>query len=327
MRRIQFSVFFAAFLFSATSFGSNASLTYKGKRLEASKLSNSDRQKIYDIELEHYKRMTMALEEAGLNLYFEEKAKGSKKSVEQVREAELKAKEPTEAEVKKFYESNKSRIPYPYKKVKPQIKQWVAQTKVAETKEALVNKLKKQGAIRISLKEPVAPKFDIETRSFQAKGNLKSKVEVVEFADYQCPHCKHAFESVQSVMKKYGKKVKLVFVDYPINSSGISKKVAEGAYCASEQGKYWEYHALAFNKQSTLSMDSPIKLAKELKLSKGKFSACLKNPATAKYVEKGKNLGESLGITGTPTFYINGQKYSGGLEPQDLSAAFEKALR
>jgi protein-disulfide isomerase len=65
-------------------------------------------------------------------------------------------------------------------------------------------------------------------------------VTIVEFADYQCPHCKIAAESLKKVTEKFKGKVRLVFMDYPINPSGISRAVAEASHCALEQGKFWE---------------------------------------------------------------------------------------
>ncbi len=324
---MKYIVLMTFFVISFSAHGQSALIKFRGKSMSEKSLSNKDRQSIYDAKLEHYRKMTQVVEEAALTLYFKEKADKSKKTVGQVREAELKSKNPTDAEVKKFYEQNKARIPYPYEKVKDQIRQWVMQNNQVESRSRLVEKLKEKGVFSVALKEPTAPVFKIDTKGFQNKGNAASKVTVVEFADYQCPHCKHASETVSRLMKTYSKKINLVFVDFPINPSGVSRVVAEGAFCASQQNKYWQYHELAFKEQKGLTKDSPLSMAKKLSLDIKKFSACLKSPIAAQYVEKGKKLGENLGVSGTPSFYINGRRFAGSHDGQALQKAVDQALK
>ena len=128
----------------------------------------------------------------------------------------------------------------------------------------MIEKIKKETSFEFLLKKPIAPVVNINIDGFPMTGNKKSEVTVVEFADYQCPHCKHAYEIMKKLKKDHKDKFKLVFIDFPINRSGISRKVAEGAYCAMQQGKFWEYHGAAFDAQSSLNNDSAKSLAEGL---------------------------------------------------------------
>ena len=122
---------------------------------------------------------------------------------------------------------------------------------------ALLVQLKQAGKFRYLMEQPEAPVVAIRSQGFPSKGQKGAPIKIVEFADYQCPHCQVAAENLKSVIKQFPKKVEFTFIDFPINRSGISTKVAEGGVCASEQGKFWEYHYLAFDKQAELEKPLP----------------------------------------------------------------------
>jgi protein-disulfide isomerase len=300
---------------------------FKGKAYKTSDLSPALQQAMFDVEKEHYDRMNQIADNAILDIYLNEEAAKQKKTREQI-EAELFAvPTPSDADVKTWYEANKARVPYPLEKIQDEVKKLLTEQKAQEKKMALLTSVKQAGKSSLSVKEPVSPIAKIATDGRPAKGNPNAKVVLVEFADYQCPHCKAAEPGVRSVMTKYQDKAKLVFMDFPINPSGISKTVAEGSFCALEQNKYWEYHVMAYDKQDTLTNDSPMALAKELKLDEAAFKTCLGSERPKKFVEEAKNEGKRLGIGGTPTFFLNGKKLNGGHGEEQLTEAIEKALK
>ena len=171
-----------------------------------------------------------------------------------------------------------------------------------------MEKLKKKGEFAFFLSELESPVFSIQTDSFPSKGKENAKITLVEFADYQCPHCKEASNVVKRILDQYKDKMKFVFIDFPINHSGISTKVSEGAYCANVQNKFWDYHYAAFSKQEELNNDSPLELAKSLGLDIAKFTACYNSQGTRDKISGAKKIGEKVGIRGTPSFFLNGKK-------------------
>jgi protein-disulfide isomerase len=321
-----FGLFFA--VAGSTAFANDVLMQYDGRNISYGDLSPAAQQNLYDLEYRYYSSRKSTLEnEVLLDLYFDEQAKKTGKAASALREAELKVADPTEKDAKAFYEKNKDRIPYPYDKVKDEIKSLVQREMQENKRSALVEKIKSQKKVKMMAAEPVAPKVKLEVAGFPAKGKSGAKVQIVEFADYQCPHCKHASSVLKKVIDQMKDKVEFVYVDYPINPSGISKLVAKGSHCAGQQGKYWEFHYMAFDKQSTLSTSSSEQFAKDLKLDEKKFKECFDGKDAEQLVERGRKEGERVGVAGTPTIFINGRKANVGHDEAALKAEIEKELK
>ena len=138
-------------------------------------------------------------------------------------------------------------------------------------------------------------------------GAKDARVVIVEFSDYACPHCaKFALEVEKKIIENYRDAVKLVFRDFPVHGE-ISYKAAEAANCAREQGKFWEYHYLLFERQNEWYNNASkfLSYAGELGLDLEKFRACLDLEKYREEVEKDFRDGVSYGVRGTPTFFIN----------------------
>ena len=106
---------------------------------------------------------------------------------------------------------------------------------------------------------------------------------------------------------------------------------AQAAECAADQGKFWEYHDLLFDKQNgenvgTFTKENLMAYAKELGLDSTKFDPCLQNDETYQRVVSDTNEGRQVGVTGTPTFFINGQPLVGAQPAQAFQAQIQAAL-
>lgn len=158
------------------------------------------------------------------------------------------------------------------------------------------------------------------------RGTLNATITIVEFSDFQCPFCEKAYPTIKKVLETYAGKVKLVYRDFPLSSAHpFAQKAAEASECAEEQGKYWEYHDRLFEAQQEWAEKgiSQFKIyAEELKLDAQKFSSCLDSGKYAEEVLKDLSDGQKLGVTGTPTFFING-KMVVGAQPFE---AFQKVI-
>ncbi|MEZ4742709.1 MAG: thioredoxin domain-containing protein [Bdellovibrionota bacterium] len=301
--------------------------TYKGKTYSVSELEPSFQQSIYEAKKEQYDSLSHVVDEHLIQIYLEEKAKSKKTTIEKVREATFATKPASEGEMKAWYDKNKERIPYPYEKIKGEISRILEREKAVEIRNTLIKEIKSKGKFKVLLEEPVPPSFNIASQGYPTKGSDKAKLTLVEFADYQCPHCKKASSVVKNVMKKYGNKVKLVYLDFPINPSGISRQVAVGGVCADQQKKYWEYHYMAFEKQNELTKESPEKFAKDLGLEIQKFKECLASNEAKEKVAKSEVEGRRVGVQGTPTFFLNGRKIQVGHDEKQFEAEINKALK
>lgn len=142
-------------------------------------------------------------------------------------------------------------------------------------------------------------------------GNPKSKVEVIEYGDFQCPACGLAFPTVKQLLAEDKDKIKFSYRFFPLISVHPNAFAADlAAYAAFKQGKFWEYHDILYSKQidwSNLSdpTDSFLTYAKSLNLDSKKFATDMKSDDTKKYVQDSEDAGTSQGINSTPTFFVN----------------------
>lgn len=181
--------------------------------------------------------------------------------------------------------------------------------------------------LELLIKSPATEPIPFDLAGFPSKGPDDAEVTLVKFADYQCSHCKQAHEILKTVLPDFLDRVRYVYLDFPINRSGISRKVAEGAVCADQQQRYWDYQELAFNQQQTLNQDSVIAIAEQLELDLPAFSRCLLDESTAARVKRAENQAIRAGLTGTPAFFINGRPVSLRQNLADeLHAQLEQAL-
>ena len=301
---------------------------YKGKTYSGADLSPAAQQALYEQKEDAYVKLQGFVDQAILDLYFDELSATEKKPRQELEESAFHVNEPSTKEVSDWYEANKGKLPPGYKleQISGDIKQLLKGEQKKKLREALVEKVKRDGAAATMAEEPTPPTVKIDTLGYPVKGDKDAKLTLVEFADYQCPHCRAAVDDIEKTLKKYAGKVNLIFIDYPINASGISKLVAEGSICAERQGKYWEYHDLAYAKQHDLKPDGATMLAKELKLDEKKFADCLALPDGKERVAKARAEGDRVGVTGTPTIFLNGKRVHSH-DPADLSSAIDKALK
>ena len=337
--RSKFTFAFAAFAFgmliSATIMNASKSppeeqagalISYKGSDFTLSELPSSIAMPYYEMEHEHFEKQRAFMEEAAIQLVAAEKAKKENISETAAREQLLATTPPSEEEINGFFEANKDRISKPLYEIKDDITQYLTQQKVREKRFAVLGELESKGDFALLIKPPKSPAVAIDTEGYPTTGNPNAKIQIVEFADYQCPHCKDASHTMHKLLEKYGDQIQLTYMDFPINRSGISRKVAEGAVCADQQGKFWEYHNLAFENQAQLSNDSPAKFATELQLDTIQFDACVAADETVKKVKASELQAIGLGIRGTPAIFVNGRKLEGHEVDQALTKAVEALL-
>jgi protein-disulfide isomerase len=147
-------------------------------------------------------------------------------------------------------------------------------------------------------------------------GNPEASVVIVEFSDFQCPFCERATATVRQIRDTYGDDILFVYRDFPIHSiHPQAQKAAEGAQCADDQGKFWDYHDILFEKRTEWAAETGVAKFKEyaadLSLDTEEFNSCLDTGKYASEVGDDLAAGQALGVTGTPTFFINGIRLVG----------------
>ena len=157
-------------------------------------------------------------------------------------------------------------------------------------------------------------------------GNKNAPLTIVEFSDFQCSFCaRFRQQTFDQIKKEYvdAGKVKFVYRDFPLSSiHPMAQKAAEAAECADDQGKFWEYHDVIFEKQASLSIASLKQWASELGLDTNDFNKCLDSGKYSSEVNKDSNDAQKAGGQGTP-FFIVGEVPVSGAQP---FAAFQQAI-
>jgi len=166
-------------------------------------------------------------------------------------------------------------------------------------------------------------------------GNAKAKVTIVEFSDFQCPYCRSFFNDTFGLLKKTyidTGKVRLVFRDFPLTTlHPAARPTALAGACAAEQGKFWEFHDAVFAGQDkkdpsgntvTFGVSDIKSWVSAIGLDMTKFNQCLDSEKYGSEVDRDQADGTALGVSGTPSFFINGT----GLVGAQPFAAFQQVI-
>jgi protein-disulfide isomerase len=168
---------------------------------------------------------------------------------------------------------------------------------------------------------------DPVTADDHVQGDLHAPVVLVEYGDYQCPHCGHAYPIIKQVQKHFGKRLGFVYRNFPLNEiHAMAEDAAETAEFAGKQGKYWEMHDLIFENQDELSDSMLLELAGTLQLPQADLKKAIEAGTYTDHVKKDFLGGVRSGVNGTPTFFINSQRHDGAFEVEDLVGAIEARL-
>ena len=158
------------------------------------------------------------------------------------------------------------------------------------------------------LKPPVNSKNHIQ-------GKNRAPLDLVEYGDYQCPHCGRAYPIIKNLQRSLGADLKLVFRNFPLSEIHPDAfNAAVAAEAAGLQQKFWDMHDIIFENQQELDFESLFLYAKTIGLDLGRFKSDIQKNELITKVEQDFESGIRSGVNGTPSFFINGKKYDGDWE-------------
>ena len=229
----------------------------------------------------------------------------------------------TDEQAKAVYDSLQS--DQPFDEVKEQIKKHLLDQRVAKAQGAYIKSLREQAKVSVTLQEP---RMEVALNGAPIRGSKNAPVVIVEFADYQCPYCKQIEPQLERLKSEFGDKVAIAFKDFPLPMHKNAPKMSEAAACAGAQGKYWEFHDYLFKdvKEDNFSVDALKAEAKKLNLNAEQFDKCLDSDAHASEIKEAQAEGMRVGITGTPTLFINGRFLSGNVKYETLRDEVQQEL-
>ena len=294
----------------------------------------SDLEKYAGRELAAQRENLYKLEKQKLDQYIAaflltEEAKKRGVSVEAVLEQEVNSKvlPVGDDEIEVFYKANRARIGGDLNKVKEQIRDYLRNQKIEAQKALFFKSLRSNAKVVTYLKPPPVFRTEISLAGEPFKGSEKAPVTIVKFEDFQCPFCKQIQPTVNALLSRYDGKARLVHKDLPLESlHPQARQAAEAARCAHEQGKFWEYHDKLYANAPKASADDLKSFAKDVGLKADSFDRCFASGKYKEVVQRDLNEGAQLGLTGTPTFFINGREISGNQPSEAFEAIIDEEL-
>jgi protein-disulfide isomerase len=167
----------------------------------------------------------------------------------------------------------------------------------------------------------------IPTLGSPVMGPANARVTLVEFSDFQCPYCYRAVAKINAILKEYPTQVKLIFKQFPLDSHSQAAQAAVAAIAAHQQGKFWAMHDAMFANRQNLSRAALLAIAAKIGLDTKRFTADLDSPEIKKTVIRDQRDGYRAGVEGTPTLFINGQRYNGSLELEAIKPVIDAELK
>lgn len=297
--------------------------TVGGQQITREQVEERIRGRLVELDIERYEALKEGLDDLVDDMLLESEAKARNVSVDALVDAEVSGKiaAPTDADVQRFYAENQSQLGgQPIEDLKQSIEQYLGQQRNAERRDAFVDGLREARGVTILLKPPTIP----VRAEGPSRGPTNAPVTIVEFSDFGCPYCRRAATTLEQVLETYGEKVHLVYRHYPLQPN--SQRAAEAASCANENGKFWPYHDLLFANQDAHADTDLKRYAKDVGLDEQTFATCLDSGRGTEVVERDTADGDAAGVTGTPSFFVNGRPLSGALPYDAFKQAIEEAL-
>jgi protein-disulfide isomerase len=276
-----------------------------------------------------YKLEKQKLEEYISAFLLTQEAKKRGVSVEAVLDQEVNSKilPVDDDEIDVFYKSNKARIAVDLDKVREQIRGYLRNQKIEAQKALFFESLRSKAKVATYLKPPPVFRAEVSLVGDPFKGSEKAPVTIVKFEDFHCPFCKQVQPTFNELLSRYNGKVRLVHKDLPLESiHPQARQAAEAARCAYEQGKFWEYHDKLYANSPKASADDLKSYAKEVDLNVDSFDRCLTSGKYKAVVQQDLKEGAQLGLTGTPTIFINGREISGNQPLEAFQAIIDEEL-
>jgi protein-disulfide isomerase len=170
-------------------------------------------------------------------------------------------------------------------------------------------------------------RYSVDLEGAPIRGDAAAKLAIVEFSDFECPFCNRVNPTLLTLLEEYDGKVKLAWKHLPLTRIHQRARDAHIASAAAHrQGKFWEMHDKIFADQRRMAPERYREYAQELGLDLERFDRDLADPAVARDVDRDLADAAQLGVTGTPTFLVNGRLVSGALPIDTFRALIDGEL-
>jgi protein-disulfide isomerase len=337
--RAALGTLMAAALLAAPSCKSNKTAGPSPSPAADQVVAEVDGQRITLAELDHklvermpqeriFEMRRQVLDEMVAERLLEKEARARGVTAEQLTKTEIEAKAQavTEGDVQElFMRSGLAARGATLEQYRPRIEQSLRAQRTADRRAAFSEELRAKAKVNVILQEPRV-QITIPADA-PLLGPPTAPITLVEFLDYQCPYCHKVQGVVEQVMRQFPGKVRFVHRDFPLDEiHPDAMRAARAARCAGEQGKFWQYHKRLLTDPGHDDQNLRMKAAAE-GLNEAKFQACLASDRYDAAIQQATAQGRELGVSGTPTFFINGRRLVGIRSAEDFVKVIEEELK
>lgn len=294
-----------------------------GYKVTLAELEQKQSPKLLDVRYQYYRAQREALDQFIDDYLLEMRARQEHLSVEELlkRDLDSQIKDPSEEQLKLLYEAVQTDQPFPA--VRDKIVDSIRQSRRNKARATYVKMLRSTASVRIMLAPPGA---EVALDDAPTRGPRDALVRLIEFADYECPYCQKIQPELKNLQQEFGNKLMFAFKDFPLPMHPRAQKAAEAARCAAVQGKFWDFQDALFSNNKRLDIAQLKQHARALKLDAERFDQCLDSGQQAAAVQKDLAQAQRLGLTGTPSFFINGHFISGAVDYNTLREVVQQQL-
>ncbi|MGA7381774.1 MAG: thioredoxin domain-containing protein [Terriglobales bacterium] len=291
-------------------------------KLTMSDLEQQESAKLLQARYDFYQAESKALDDLIDKTLIQQKARSQNLTVDQLLDREVKSqvKDPTEDQLKIFYEGLET--DQPYEAMRGRILDKIRATRTSKARLAYIKTLRAESNVYVTL---APPSTVVDLENANVLGSKDAPVLLVEFADYECPYCQKVAPAIKKLREELGGKLAVAYKDFPLPMHAHAEKAAEAVRCAGKQGQFWAFHDELFCSKE-LDIDQLKAQARALKLDSAAFDQCLDTGETAAVVQQDREQGLRLGLSGTPSFFVNGHFLSGALDYDALRKIVDQQL-
>jgi protein-disulfide isomerase len=285
-----------------------------GEKITRTQLHELESSSLLQASYDFYQKEQKALNDLIARRLVEGEARRQQLTVDELlkKEVDSKLKDLTDEQLHTVYDvfgPNES-----FESMRAKIQDTVRQQRVQRARSAYIDKLREKNNVLVLL---APPRAELEVGDAARRGPANAAIQLVEFADYECPYCIKVYPELKKLEAEFGDRISIVYKDYPMPMHAHAQKAAEAARCARAQNKFWEYHDRLYS-STAIEVPQLRKFASDLGLDVAKFTACLESGQQTAAVQKDAAEAQKIGLTGTPSFFLNGHFFTGAFQYEDL---------
>ena len=233
----------------------------------------------------------------------------------------------TSEDAQKFFKENSSKLKGDFDKLEEQIRNFLTAQRMQARQQEYLQSLRAGAKVDFYLARPPVFRSEVAIDGAPVRGAASAPVTIVEFSDFHCPYCRKVQPVLDDLRARYGAKIRIVYRDFPLDSlHPQARAAAEASHCAIEQGRFWEFHDQIFKSDPDSSQVALNRIAKEIGLNVPAFETCTGAGKYKTSVQASVVEGTKLGITGTPTFFVNGRILVGAQPAESFTSIIDEEL-